>query len=292
MMRKAMDRMVEGYVRLRGGLRVLVEDARGLQTLEWVALSIVILALLGAVAAYLHNWGEHRGSGRGECDQALLRATREWRPVRPVIPKSLSCTSLAGAGVHGAPAPCFGSPPAKLQRDLPVRRADTEERDAPVRSGVADRWEDATQGFRQVWEGSKVPVKGVWGKVWNNVLAPMVGMLMLLGAGFLADRRLPGDPGNGNGSGISFPKRAFAVAILVPFLLPVDVSLFLLTLSNTVFLLTSPDPSSRILSLSTEVILIIGDLFLVFVHVQLVHWAITGRWIRSVEDMTDWSLRP
>ncbi len=80
--------------------------------------------------------------------------------------------------------------------------------------------------------------------------------------------------------------------MLVPFLLLVDVSLFLLTLSNTVFLLTSPDPSSRILALSAEVILIIGDLFLVFVHVQLVHWAITGRWIRSVKDMTDWSLRP
>lgn len=59
MMRKAMDRMVEGYVRLRGGLRGLVEDARGLQTLEWVALAIVILALLGAVAAYLHNSGEN-----------------------------------------------------------------------------------------------------------------------------------------------------------------------------------------------------------------------------------------
>ncbi len=51
MMRKVMDRMVEGYVRLRVGLGGLVEDARGLQTLEWVALAIVILALLGAVAA-------------------------------------------------------------------------------------------------------------------------------------------------------------------------------------------------------------------------------------------------
>jgi len=161
-----------------------------------------------------------------------------------------------------------------------------------VRGGVADRWEDATQGFRQMWEGSKIPVKGVWGKVWNNVLVSIMGMLMLLGAGFLADRRLSEDPGKGNGSGISFPKRAFAVAVLVPFLLLVDVSLFLLTLSNTVFLLTFPDPASRILSLSTEIGLIMCDLFLVFVHLQLAHWAITGRWIRSVEDLTDWSLRP
>jgi len=58
MMRKAMDRMVEGYIRLRVGLAGLVEDVRGLQTLEWVALAIVILALLGAVAAFLNNSGE------------------------------------------------------------------------------------------------------------------------------------------------------------------------------------------------------------------------------------------
>ncbi|QWK11833.1 MAG: hypothetical protein KNN16_05960 [Thermoflexus hugenholtzii] len=161
-----------------------------------------------------------------------------------------------------------------------------------VGKGVADRWENATQGVGRVWEGLKATVEGVWGKVWNNVLASMVGIFMLLGAGFLADRRLSGDPGEGNGSGIPFPKRAFAVAVLVPFLLLVDVSLFLLTLSNTVFLLTFPDPASRILSLSTEIGLIMCDLFLVFVHLQLAHWAITGRWIRSVEDLTDWSLRP
>jgi len=157
---------------------------------------------------------------------------------------------------------------------------------------MADRWENATQGVGRAWEGLKATVEGVWGKVWNNVLASMVGIFMLLGAGFLADRRLSGDPGEGNGSGIPFPKWAFAVAVLVPFLLLVDVSLFLLTLSNTVFLLTFPDPASRILSLSTEIGLIMCDLFLVFMHLQLAHWAITGRWIRSAEDLTDWSLRP
>jgi hypothetical protein len=40
------------------GLAGLLEDARGLQTLEWVALAIVILALLGAAAAFLNNSGE------------------------------------------------------------------------------------------------------------------------------------------------------------------------------------------------------------------------------------------
>ena len=59
MMRKAMDRMVEGYVRLRVGLMGLVEDARGLQTLEWVALGVAILALLGAVTFLLRRTGEN-----------------------------------------------------------------------------------------------------------------------------------------------------------------------------------------------------------------------------------------
>ncbi|WP_448595901.1 hypothetical protein [Thermoflexus hugenholtzii] len=68
MMRKAMDRMVEGYVRLRVGLGGLLEDARGLQTLEWVALAIVILALLGAIAAFLRN------SGEGTVGQAVANA--------------------------------------------------------------------------------------------------------------------------------------------------------------------------------------------------------------------------
>jgi hypothetical protein len=52
------DRALSLYVRLRVGLAGLLEDARGLQTLEWVALAIVILALLGAAAAYLNNSGE------------------------------------------------------------------------------------------------------------------------------------------------------------------------------------------------------------------------------------------
>jgi hypothetical protein len=51
------DRALSLYVRLRVGLVGLLEDARGLQTLEWVALAIVILALLGVAAAYLKNSG-------------------------------------------------------------------------------------------------------------------------------------------------------------------------------------------------------------------------------------------
>ncbi|MCS7351008.1 MAG: hypothetical protein RMM10_05715 [Anaerolineae bacterium] len=43
----------------QGWLSRLAKDARGLQTLEWVALAIVILAFLGAIAAFLGNQGEN-----------------------------------------------------------------------------------------------------------------------------------------------------------------------------------------------------------------------------------------
>jgi len=66
------DRALSLYVRLRVGLVGLLEDARGLQTLEWVALAIVILALLGAAAAYLRN------SGEGTVGRAIADAIRNF----------------------------------------------------------------------------------------------------------------------------------------------------------------------------------------------------------------------
>jgi hypothetical protein len=64
------DRALSLYVRLRVGLVGLLEDARGLQTLEWVALAIVIIALLGAVAAYL------KSSGKDTVGQAIAEAIK------------------------------------------------------------------------------------------------------------------------------------------------------------------------------------------------------------------------
>lgn len=53
------DRALSLYVRLRVGLAGLLEDTRGLQTLEWVALGVAILALLGAVTFLLRRTGEN-----------------------------------------------------------------------------------------------------------------------------------------------------------------------------------------------------------------------------------------
>ncbi|MCS7351007.1 MAG: hypothetical protein RMM10_05710 [Anaerolineae bacterium] len=58
-MHKVFEGMLSEYLRVRAWLRGWLEDARGLQTLEWVALAIVILAFLGAIAAFLGNQGEN-----------------------------------------------------------------------------------------------------------------------------------------------------------------------------------------------------------------------------------------
>jgi hypothetical protein len=62
------DRALSLYVRLRVGLAGLLEDARGLQTLEWVALAVVILAMLFAIKAYLDS------QGQGTVGQAVASA--------------------------------------------------------------------------------------------------------------------------------------------------------------------------------------------------------------------------
>jgi hypothetical protein len=257
-----------------------------LQTLEWVAIGLVILALIGAVALALAR----PSSGVGEAvTEAIARMFRCLTDVSACIGPASGATPVS---IWGAVGECFVHPERCIGRWWTCIRQGT--------CGPADwigllgllPWMLTPVGVLAVGVRA-VPIPW-WKRVGdfvNSLLDEAVGFYQTV-RDILADRRLSGDPGEGNGSGIPFPKRVFAVFVLTPFLLLVDVSLFLLTLSNTVFLLTFPDPASRILSLSTEIGLIMCDLFLVFVHLQLAHWAITGRWIRSVEDLTDWSLRP
>lgn len=76
------DRALSLYVRLRVGLAGLLEDARGLQTLEWVALAVVILALLGAVAAYIRSHPDVVGGAVAEAIRSFFaRLTETFGPI-------------------------------------------------------------------------------------------------------------------------------------------------------------------------------------------------------------------
>jgi hypothetical protein len=87
-------------------------------------------------------------------------------------------------------------------------------------------------------------------------------------------------------------RRAFAVALLLPFLLVADLAFALLTFANTLALIAAPDPISRLELLIIEGTLFAVELLLVIAHIQLIHWMVTGKWIRRWEDMKDWEPRP
>jgi hypothetical protein len=87
-------------------------------------------------------------------------------------------------------------------------------------------------------------------------------------------------------------RRAFAVILLLPFLLVADLAFALLTFVNTLALTAAPDPIARLGLLIIEGGLFVMDLLLILAHIELIHWMITGEWIRRWEDMKDWEPRP
>jgi len=82
------------------------------------------------------------------------------------------------------------------------------------------------------------------------------------------------------------------VILLLPFLLVADLALAMLTFVNTLALIAAPDPLSRLGLLIIEGTLFAVELLLLIAHIQLIHWMITGKWIRRWEDVKDWELRP
>jgi hypothetical protein len=82
------------------------------------------------------------------------------------------------------------------------------------------------------------------------------------------------------------------VVLLLPFLLVADLAFALLTFANTLALIAAPDPISRLELLIIEGTLFAVELLLVIAHIQLIHWMVTGKWIRRWEDMKDREPRP
>ena len=66
----------------------LFRDARGLQTLEWVALALVIMALLGAIAAYIRSHPDVVGGAVAEAIRSFFaRLSETFGPIlSPYLP--------------------------------------------------------------------------------------------------------------------------------------------------------------------------------------------------------------
>jgi hypothetical protein len=65
-----------------------------------------------------------------------------------------------------------------------------------------------------------------------------------------------------------------------------------LTYANSMALIVAPDPFSKGVLILNERILIGADVLIAWAHLSYAHWVVTGRPIRSWEDLWDWRLRP
>jgi hypothetical protein len=176
-------------------MRRWIRGSKGLQTLEWVALALVVLALLGAVTAYLN--------GPGGAQVAA--------PIQQALQRYAWCLEGAGAcpgagggnafrtnppGVNplGTNPPGVNPPGANPPKGKPLDPGwcATHPRDCFSNLGkwVADRWEGVKQGAAQAWEGLKSTAEGVWkwldehkGLVAGGVVAGLLilGSILLTG---------------------------------------------------------------------------------------------------------------
>jgi hypothetical protein len=74
--------------------------------------------------------------------------------------------------------------------------------------------------------------------------------------------------------------------------LVIDGTLAALTYANSMALIGAPDPFSKGVLILNELILIGADVLIAWAHLSYAHWVVTGRPIRSWEDLWDWRLRP
>jgi hypothetical protein len=87
-------------------------------------------------------------------------------------------------------------------------------------------------------------------------------------------------------------QRLTTIIFVVPSFLIVDVVLAGITKANTFVLMTNPEPVTKGIFVLTEIIIIGVDIVVAFAHVSYTHWVTTGRFIKSVDDLTNWEYSP
>ena len=153
-------------------VRRWMRGSKGLQTLEWVALALVVLALIGAVTAYLNGPGGAQVAA--PIQQALQRYA--W-----CLEGAGGCPGAGGGNAFGANPPGVRPPEGNPPGVNPPggnppgvnpsggKPPDpwwcvTHPAECASRSGewLADKWEDVKQGAGQAWEGLKTAANNVW----------------------------------------------------------------------------------------------------------------------------------
>jgi RHS repeat-associated protein len=87
-------------------------------------------------------------------------------------------------------------------------------------------------------------------------------------------------------------QRAATAFVVAPLFMVLDVVLLVITLANTFALGTDPEPLTKSILLVTEIFFSGIDITVAFAHWDYVHWVVTGKFIKSVDDLSDWELAP
>jgi len=89
-----------------------------------------------------------------------------------------------------------------------------------------------------------------------------------------------------------FWARVWIGTVLELLLLAIDVILILTALANAYAIFLAPDPLSRGVFVVNELLLIGAEGALIYLHLGILHWMVTGRWIGSWQDWKDWDFQP
>ncbi len=105
-------------------------------------------------------------------------------------------------------------------------------------------------------------------------------------------------PPQGSSSPETFPPpppfwaRVLIGTALELLLLAINVILILTALVNAYAIFLAPDPLSRGIFVINELLLIGAEVALIYLHLGILHWMVTGHWIRSWQDLKDWNFKP
>lgn len=86
--------------------------------------------------------------------------------------------------------------------------------------------------------------------------------------------------------------RAATVVFMGPFFLILDSALVAGTAANSTALAADPEPITKLVLVTSELILTGTDAGVGFLHVSYAHWVVTGEWITSWDDLTNWEPQP
>jgi RHS repeat-associated protein len=93
-------------------------------------------------------------------------------------------------------------------------------------------------------------------------------------------------------SKLSLKQRVETTIFMVPFIVTLELVLPPVTTAVSTALALDPEPVTKAILLSTDILLNLSEVALSLALVDYTHWVITGNLIHKPEDLVDWQLRP